>query len=69
MTGATQPIGTLFESVNYYSDEDLIKFIDTIKEPQAFYIINQALNMAFRRGLFTMQETEILSKSLRILNK
>lgn len=68
MQEETKPIGQLFESINYYNEEDLIKFIDNISEQQSFYIITQALEMGLRRGLYSLQEAEILSKSLRNIN-
>jgi|688.fasta_scaffold1915295_2 hypothetical protein len=68
MQEETKPIGQLFESINYYNQEDLIKFIENINAEQSFYIITQALEMGLRRGLYSLQEAEILSKSLRNIN-
>lgn len=62
------PLGTLFNSINYYSNDDLIKFLDTLSTQQAMYIINQAINQSYEKGTYSLQESEFLSKSLRMIN-
>jgi hypothetical protein len=69
MTEETKPLGQLFESINYYNEEDLIKFIEDLTKEQSLYVLTQALEVSLRRGLFSLQEAEIISKSLRILMK
>lgn len=59
----------LFGSISYQSDESLEKFMDSISESQAIYVIKLALEFSHHRGIFTMNETEILNKSIRILSK
>ncbi len=60
-------LGTLFGSINYDSEENLSKFIDEINSAQATYCIQQALNYAHINGVFSLKESEVISKSLRIL--
>ena len=60
-------LGTLFGSINYDSEENLSKFIDEINSAQATYCIQQALNYAHINGIFSIKESEVISKSLRIL--
>lgn len=69
MTGQTQPIGYLFENIAIYDSGSISKFIDELQPEQAFYVINSALQMAYSRNIFTLQESEILSKSLRVLTQ
>jgi hypothetical protein len=69
MTEETKPLGQLFESINYYNEDDLIKFIEDLTKEQSLYVLTQALEVSLRRGLFSLQEAEIISKSLRILMK
>jgi hypothetical protein len=45
----------------------LSKFIDEINSAQAAYCIQQALNYAHINGVFSLKESEVISKSLRIL--
>jgi len=69
MTGQTQPIGYLFESIAIYDQSAVSQFVDNMIPEQAFYIITQAIQMAYSKNIFTLQESEILSKSLRTLTK
>jgi hypothetical protein len=61
-------IGSLFDTIHYTSNERLNLFIDSMNEEQATYCLKQALVACHVRGAFTMEETEAVSKSLRILN-
>ena len=69
MTGQTQPIGYLFESIAIYDQSAVSQFVDNMIPEQAFYIITQAIQMAYSKNIFTLQESEILSKSLRVLTQ
>jgi len=62
------PIGTLFNTINYYSTEDLVKFLESMSTQQAMYVLNQAITSSYEKGIYTMQEVEVLSKSLRLIN-
>ena len=59
----------LFESIKYQSPEDVEKFIESLDTAQSFYVLTKALEMAYDRGVYSLQESEILSKSIRILTK
>jgi len=61
-------IGSLFDTIHYTSNEKLNLFIDGMNEEQAIYCIRQALIACHVRGAFTMEETEAVSKSLRVIN-
>jgi len=61
-------IGSLFDTMHYTSSEQLNLFIDGMNEEQAMYCLKQALIACHVRGAFTMEETEAVSKSLRLLN-
>ena len=60
-------IGNLFESIHYTSQEQLNVFLDNMTEEQAIYCIKESLNYCFVKGLFDLQESEAISKSLRVL--
>ena len=36
---------------------------------QAFYAITQALNLAHSKNVFNLMESEVVSKSIRVLSK
>jgi hypothetical protein len=63
-----QPIGLLFDSIAYYKPEDITTLSNDLTFEQSFYILTQALEYSYKSGLFSMQEAELVSKSLRILN-
>jgi hypothetical protein len=69
MTGSTEPIGYIFESIAIYDPSSVSIFIDKMEPEQAFYVITQAIHMAYSKNIFSMQETEVLSKALRILSQ
>jgi hypothetical protein len=60
-------IGSLFNTIHYSSNEQLNLFIDGMNEEQAMYCLKEALIACHVRGAFTMEETEAVSKSLRLL--
>ena len=68
MSEEKEPIGLLFDSIAYYTPEDIENLTDGLTFEQSFYIITQALDYAYKSGIYSMQETELLSKSLIILN-
>jgi hypothetical protein len=60
-----QPLGTLFNTINYSSLEHLEKFISEINHEQALYCIIQGVQAAYQRNSFTMIESEVISKAIR----
>jgi len=69
MTGATEPIGYLFESIAIYDVNSITKFIDEMIPEQAFYVLTQAIQQAYGKNIYTMQESEILSRAFRVLSQ
>ena len=66
-TQTKQAIGSLFESIDYYSINDLDLFISNMTNDQAMYCLIQSVHKGFQKGIFTIQEIEVLSKSIRLL--
>ena len=62
-----QPILFLFEDVAIYKPEDIDNLIDSLTEEQAKFMLIRAVQMAYRNGLYSLTESEIISKSLRTL--
>lgn len=60
-----KPIGQLFGTINYTSQKDIDMFIENITPEQSFYILNLALKYSHAQGIFSLEESEIISKSLR----
>lgn len=63
------PIGDLFNSIHYYSNEQLNELIDNLSEEQSFVMMKFACEKALYAGIFSLPETEILLKSLRKTHK
>ena len=59
----------LFDRIQIQNSEDFDNLIDTLTYEQADYIIKIALEKAFNSGIFSLTESEILSKYLRLKNK
>jgi len=62
-----QPIAYLFEDVAIYNPDDVDNLIDNLSEEQAKFMLIRAVQMAYKNGLYSLTESEIVSKSLRIL--
>ena len=59
------PITLLFDSIPIYEPNDIEKLLNGLEYPQSIYIINQSINYAYKHGIFSMEEIELISKSLR----
>ena len=62
-----QPITYLFEEVAIYKPEDIENLIENMTDEQAKYMVIKAIQMAYKNGIYSLTESEIVSKSLRRL--
>jgi hypothetical protein len=62
-----QPILYLFEDVAIYKPEDIDNLIDNLTDEQAKFMLIRAVQMAYKNGLYSLTESEVISKSLRTL--
>ena len=67
ITEKNEIIGNLFDSLHYTSQEQLNAFLDNMTEDQAIYCIREALGYCYIKGMFDLQESEAVSKSLRLV--
>jgi len=63
-----KPIGILFESIPYYDPEDFSNLINSLSNPQSLFMITKALEYSYKMGVFSLAESEVVSKCLRQLN-
>jgi len=63
-----QPIGLLFDSIAYYTPNDVNTLCDEMNLEQAYFMLIKALEYSHNSNIFTLQESELVSKSLRIFN-
>jgi len=61
-----EDFGILFNSIPLNTEEHLEVLIDTMDESRAIYLLQQAVNHAFKQGAFTLGESEVLGKAIRI---
>jgi hypothetical protein len=63
-----EPMGLLFDTITYYNPEDIDNLVDNLSFEQSFYIITQALEYAHKSRIYDLRETELVSKSIRMVN-
>jgi hypothetical protein len=61
--------GILFDSINLLSEEHLEVILSTMNKDYAIYYLIEAVKSSYNRGSFSIGETEVLSKAIRILSK
>jgi len=61
------PKGSLFESINYFDENQLNEFYHNMTREQAIYCLVEATKAAYRRGAFKIEESKAISKALRTL--
>jgi hypothetical protein len=61
------PKGSLFESINYFDENQLNDFFNGMTREQAIYCLVEASKAAYRRGAFRLEESEAISRALRTL--
>jgi hypothetical protein len=61
--------GNLFGSINLLSEEHLDVILSTMDKEHSIYYLIEAVKSAYQRGSFTIGETEVISKSIRVLSK
>jgi hypothetical protein len=59
----------LFDHIQINESEHLDSFIDNLSQEQSLFIVKIALEHAHKKGIFSINETEVISKSIRILNR
>jgi hypothetical protein len=61
------PLGSLFGTIHYNTNEDLNSFISNLNQEQSMYCIIESVRYIQSKGLFTLEESECLSKSIRVI--
>lgn len=59
---------TLLSSISYTNPEDYVKFLDNLTPEHAVIVLIAAANHCQARGLFTLDESELIAKSIRTLS-
>lgn len=61
--------GKLFNSIPLLTEDHLQTLLDVMDKEQAKFILVQAVKYAYLNGVYSLGETEVISKSIRILSK
>ena len=61
--------GIVFGTIPLISEDHLDIILTTMNKDHALYYLIEAVKSAHERGTFSIGETEILSKSIRVLSK
>jgi len=68
MTENETLFGKLFNSVPLYSIEHLDILLSTINKETAINLLIHAVKMAYDQNIYTLGESEVISKSIRVLS-
>ena len=61
--------GNLFGTIDLLSEEHLEIILSTMNNDHALYYLIEAIKSAHSKGVFTIGESEVISKSIRTLIK
>lgn len=61
--------GKLFNVIPLMDENHVDILLETMNKETAVYYLTHAVNLAFHNGIYSLGESEILSKSIRLLNK
>jgi len=69
MNSENKTFGKLFNSIELQTEEHLDMILQTMNKDNAFYILTQAVKLAYLSGVYSMGEVEVISKAIRTLSK
>ena len=61
--------GKLFNTVLLVDENHLDTILSTMDKPHATYILVQAVKHAYHSGVYSLGESEVISKCIRVLGK
>ena len=61
--------GKLFDSIPLLSEDHLETLLETLDKERSIYILVQAVKHAYHSGIYSIGESEVISKCIRILSK
>lgn len=62
-----QPVGSLFGNIQYYNQEDVPNFFEKMTGNDAIFILLSSARYAQTKGIFTLEESEAVSRAVRII--
>lgn len=61
--------GKVFDDIPLLSEEHLELIISSMSTDESIYFLTQACKSAYHRGAFSIGESEIISKAIRVISK
>ena len=61
--------GNLFGTINLVSEQHIEAILTTMDDQHALYYLIESVKSAHKKGAFTIGETEVISKAIRVLLK
>ena len=69
MKNKEELFGNLFGTIDLFNEEHLEVILSTMDKEHAMYYLVEAVKCAYNRGLYTIGESEVISKSIRVFSK
>ena len=61
--------GNLFGSINLVSEQHIEVILSTMDQEHALYYLIESVKSAYQKGAYTIGETEVISKAIRVILK
>ena len=61
--------GKLFNTIPLFSENHLEIMLNTMDKKTAIYYLTQAVTFAYKNGIYSLGECELISKSIRLLHR
>lgn len=61
--------GKLFNKIILHNENHLDVLLDTMDKERAIYLLVESVKHCHNMGVFTLGESEVISKSIRVLNR
>ena len=67
MESNNENFGNLFGSIDLLSENHLELILSTMDQNTSIYYLIESVKSAYNKGAFTIGETEVISKAIRVL--
>lgn len=67
MESNNENFGNLFGSIDLLSENHLELILSTMDQSASIYYLIESVKSAYNKGAFTIGETEVISKAIRVL--
>jgi len=69
MENDNKVFGNLFNKIDLISEDHLEAILETMDKPHSMIYLIEAVKAAHERNTFTIGETEVISKAIRVLSR